>query len=127
MGPVKFHLAIPSNDISDSMEFYSRLGCKIGRYNKEFCIFDFFGSQLVVHKTDKLDYPDGIYPRHFGILMDEKDWHYIYEYCRVAKIDRFKDPFIRHAHTPHEHTTFFLQDPSGNLLEFKTYKDQRSI
>ena len=31
------------------------------------------------------------------------------------------DPGLRFASTPHEHKTFMIVDPSGNVVEFKCY------
>jgi extradiol dioxygenase family protein len=30
-------------------------------------------------------------------------------------------PAVRFANTPHEHQTFMVADPSGNVVEFKCY------
>lgn len=123
----KFHLAIPSNNIEESMKFYSGLGCKIGRYSDKFCIVDFFGTQIVCHKTNELNTQEDIYPRHFGIILDESSWSYICLYVAKLKIKKAKEIFVRHEGTPSEHITFFLQDPSLNYIEFKRYKDERAI
>jgi len=33
------------------------------------------------------------------------------------------EPYVRFENTPGEQATFFLLDPSGNALEFKSFKD----
>lgn len=71
-----------------------------------------------------------MYPRHFGLIMSGKEaydnletvWKghkgsgYIYE-----KI------FNRNEGKFHEHRTFFLNDPSNNLIEIKAYKNDEAI
>lgn len=121
----RFHLAIPSLDIEKSMSFYSKLGLKTGRFNKEFCIIDFFGHQLVCHKVNKIDKQRSIYPRHFGMVLEPAELEYLKSYCKLLKIESTE--FKRYENTPEEHETFFIKDPSGNHIEFKTYKDRRVI
>ncbi len=43
------------------------------------------------------------------------------------ELEFFKEPFIRFEGMQEEHTTFFLKDPSNNLIEFKHYKNERMI
>lgn len=127
MQDVKFHLAIPSKDLKESMEFYSQLGCKIGRMTKAYIIVDFFGMQLVCHGSDECDEEPTMYPRHFGIILKQPEWFYLLQYSEALDIPFFQKELTRFPGLPQEHKTFFLKDPSNNLIEFKAYKDQRSI
>lgn len=124
----RFHLAIPAKDIHEAMDFYSMLGCKLGRFSNAFCILDFFGSQVVCHKSDKIEDSDDVYPRHFGLVLSHDEFNYMHSYCLALKIPIFnKDVFKRYEDTPSEHKTFFIKDPSNNYIEFKTYIDERAI
>ncbi len=127
MENVRFHLAIPSKNILDSIIFYSSLGCKIGRSTEQHCIIDFFGSQVVCHLHNFIEEQKDIYPRHFGVILDEKEFTYICRHTESINLEKYRVPFIRHGNTTNEHTTFFLKDPSGNYIEFKHYKDERAI
>lgn len=127
MQDIKFHLAIPSDDLNESMKFYTQLGCKIGRFNDAYVIVDFFGMQLVCHKSDKIDLEPEMYPRHFGIILKQPEWHYLLKYADSAKLRFFQRDFTRFHGQPQEHKTFFLLDPSNNIIEFKAYADQRTI
>lgn len=127
MQDVKFHLAIPSKDLYESMEFYSQLGCKIGRFTDAYVIVDFFGMQLVCHKSDEWDHEPTMYPRHFGIILKQSEWFYLLKYCESLTLPFFQKDFVRFQGLPQEHKTFFLKDPSNNVVEFKTYHDQRTI
>ena len=45
-----FHLAFPIKDIETTKSFYSNfLGCDIGREDKKWVDFNFFGHQLSAH------------------------------------------------------------------------------
>ena len=111
------------------MAFYSMLGCKLGRFNDVYCIIDFFGTQLVCHKTNEYDIvaQKGLYPRHFGIILQNTEYRYMASFVERLKIDLDHKEFTRFKDTPNEHTTFFIKDPSHNLIEFKYYKDERAI
>ena len=63
-----------------------------------------------------------IYPRHFGLIFLEKSEFDTF----LQSITSKKIPFeislkTRFENTKIEHQSFFLKDPSNNLLEFKHY------
>ncbi len=98
-----FHLAIPVHDLDAAQQFYvSMLGCKLARRYPDRITVDFFGDQLVCHLTEGMsaERPASLYPRHFGVTF---------------------------RGLVEEHHTFVLLDPSGNLLEFKHYRDPRMM
>lgn len=121
-----FHLAFPVKDVASSVEFYrDRLGLRIDLIEKERCIIDFFGHQAVAHVSEK-DIPKSVslYPRHFGVILeDEKEFDAFHARVFESGIPFFERLFVRFQKTPREHKTFFLKDPSNNLLEFKWYKN----
>jgi len=125
-----FHLAIPSRDIAESIEFYKTFGCEMGRQSEDAAIINFLGTQLVIHKSDDWDrYPE-MYPRHFGVLLNSEDAYEMLDDLWKNYADRdfvFEPLFIRNKGKHEEHKTFFLLDPSNNLLEFKAYKNSESI
>lgn len=122
---VIIHLAIPSDNIQRSVDFYMKLGAKLGRRTETWAIFNFSGIQLVCHKVDIVA-PATMYPRHFGlILADELIFNSIYG--MIDRRDLFEDLFVRFKGQPAEHETFFLKDPSNNVIEFKWYRNKESI
>ena len=124
-----FHLAIPTHDIKLSKKFYSNLGFKIGRSGSQFVIINFFGHQVVCH-LDPREVPDApqMYPRHFGLIVEEEsNYEKLYAKAKASDVEFFKEDFRRYEGDPAEHRSFFLQDPSNNLIEFKWYKDQATI
>lgn len=131
-----FHLAFPVSDLSAARAFYAELlGCAIGREATRWIDFDFFGHQISAHLVDALPAPgltnevDGkaVPVRHFGIVFDWDDWHDLAAHLRASGIAFLIEPHIRFAEQVGEQATLFIQDPSGNGLEFKAFKDPRRL
>lgn len=125
-----FHLAIPCRDLDEARKFYVELlGCRLARYYSDRITLDFFGDQVVCHLApDRIDIEPQIYPRHFGItLRHKRDFDDLLAKVRNAGADFFKDLFIRFQGEREEHWTFFLRDPSNNLLEFKYYINEEMM
>ena len=125
-----FHLAFPIRDVPSTVAFYrDQLGLRIDLIEAQRCIIDFFGHQVVAHVSEK-DVPARVamYPRHFGLILDDEkqydDFHKKVEKAGVAFFERL---FVRFEGTPREHKTFFLKDPSNNLIELKWYRDPSLI
>ena len=123
------HLAIPCTNIEEGVIFYNhKLGCKLGRMYPDSVIIDFFGMQLVLHKTLIEMKEPSMYPRHFGIILkDIVEYNRIHSLAKKRNIPFFKEEFVRHQGLVEEHIAFFLKDPSNNLIEFKHYRDFRMI
>lgn len=126
-----FHLAIPVDDLENARAFYGDLlGCEEGRSTDHWVDFDFFGHQLVCHKgknagvmvRNSVDGDDVPVP-HFGVVLD---WSVFQSFrkCLEGKNVHFAiPPRIRFQGQIGEQAMFFLYDPSGNALEFKSFKD----
>ena len=131
-----FHLAFPINDISETKSFYKKiLGCKIGREDLKWVDFDFFGHQLSAHvkpdelKNTKKNAVDGkdVPVRHFGVILEWGAWHSLSEKLKENNISFIIEPYIRFEGEIGEQATMFFLDPSGNALEFKSFKDPEQI
>lgn len=121
-----FHLAIPSKDLEESKNYYgSLLKFSVGREYPDYVIFDFFGHQLVCHlDVDRWDRDVRMYPRHYGfIFKDKSQFDNLYEQAKKSGAPFYKDLFERFREKTGWHWTFFLIDPSNNLIEFKYYHD----
>lgn len=119
-----FHLAFPVHDFATAKHFYhEQLGFEIGRESEHALIFQFGSHQLVAHLVKSAPQSqEGIYPRHFGLIfLDKKEFDSFIEQITDKNIDFEIPPKKRFADTKIEHHTFFLKDPSNNLLEFKHY------
>ncbi|KTC86456.1 VOC family protein [Legionella brunensis] len=125
-----FHLAFPVHDFALTKFFYhDQLGFKIGRESEHALIFDFGSNQIVAHKIEApLPLQQGIYPRHFGLIFLEKhEFDAFIQRVKTQKIAFEIPPKTRFANTCIEHYSFFLKDPSNNLLEFKYYTNPAGI
>lgn len=125
-----FHLAFPIRDVEAARQFYvDGLGCTLGRESEHAVTFGLAGHQLVAHVVDEpLESQEGIYPRHFGLVFLSKDrWQALADRAKANGLTFYQQPRVRFPGTRIEHHTFFLQDPSGNLLEFKHYTHESAI
>ena len=131
-----FHLAFPVHDLSLAKKFYTNtLLCKVGRSSDEWIDFNLFGHQIVAHLDKSMDFEnsrnivDGkkVPVRHFGIVMKWNKWHQFVDHLTNENVDFLIEPHIRFKGKPGEQATFFIKDPSGNALEFKSFKDKEMI
>jgi len=131
-----FHLAIPVDNIEKSRNFYTNtLGFKEGRSDKKWVDYDFFGHQLVIHldnsySRDKnfnsVDGHDVPIP-HFGVVLDWIEWESFSKKIMDLKIEFIIKPYIRFKGRVGEQATMFFLDPSGNALEFKSFKNPNQL
>ncbi len=128
-----FHLAVPVTDLAAARKFYGELlGCPEGRSSPEWVDFDFFGHQLVAHLDhsgearrpvhNAVDGKDVPVP-HFGVVLEWQQWHALADKLRAAGMHFGIEPGIRFKGQVGEQATMFFQDPSGNALEFKAFRD----
>ena len=131
-----FHLAFPINDIEETKSFYKKhFNCEIGREDNKWVDFDFYGHQLSAHlrpeelKNTKKNSVDGkdVPVRHFGVILEWETWHQLSSKLKENNVDFIIDPYIRFKGEVGEQATMFFLDPSGNALEFKSFKDSTQV
>ena len=131
-----FHLAFPIYDIKKTISWYTNiLGCAIGRQDKRWVDFNFFGHQISGHLIDKNDEEintnivdgENIPCRHFGIILNRANWNDLCQNLISKNIDFIVKPTIRFKDKKGEQATFFIKDPSGNVLEFKSFKNDEMV
>ncbi|NJK37298.1 MAG: glyoxalase [Oscillatoriales cyanobacterium RM2_1_1] len=128
--PILFHLAFPVTNLEETKAFYrDGLGCVLGRESSAALIMNLYGHQIVAHLTQDPGAPQkGIYPRHFGLVFTaESDWQALVERAQQNRLTFYQEPKRRFPGEVTEHLTFFLEDPFGNLLEFKYYHQDEAI
>ena len=139
MTTTTFHLAFPVHDLQATRDFFCDvLGCKTGRSAERWIDFDFFGHQIVAHyvsdvsekkipvqinSVDEKKVPVS----HFGVILKWDEWHALAEKLRAAHIKFLIEPNIRFEGEVGEQATMFFTEPSGNALEFKSFKDMSQI
>lgn len=131
-----FHYAFPVDDLAAAREFYGGvLGCSEGRSSDIWVDFNLYGHQIVAHKvkegpnktaTNPVD-KDHVPVPHFGLVLEMDDWKNLAERLRVQGVEFVIEPKIRFEGEVGEQATMFLQDPAGNALEFKGFKDFSKI
>jgi extradiol dioxygenase family protein len=129
-----FHLAFPVRDLEQTHDFYTRiLGCRTGRRSDTWIDFDLYGHQIVAHLApaasqahNPVDGHDVPVP-HFGVILEWETWHRLAQQLREAGIEFVIEPYIRFAGQTGEQATMFFLDPSGNALEFKSFRDPAQI
>ncbi len=125
-----FHLAIPTHDLALSKEFYTTcFEAHVGREYDGYIIFNFFGHQVVTHlNPNSISKDVTMYPRHYGIILENRDdFDRIYKLCKQANAPFFEDLFERYPNEKGWHFSFFVSDPSNNLIELKYYVNQNDI
>ena len=124
-----FHLAIPARDLDEAQHFYvTQLGCHLARRYPDRITLDFFGDQVVCHLSDQIDPAPELYPRHFGVTFQRREDFDALLFCAQTRdLPFFRSCQPRFKDAVEEHLTFVLVDPSGNLLEFKHYRDPRMM
>ena len=131
-----FHLAFPVHDLTEAKEFYTKvLGCTLGRSSEHWIDFNLFGHQVVAHlnpdeleKTKTSNVDDKEVPvRHFGIILEWEKWHQFSAELKNKGVEFIIEPYIRFKGEIGEQATMFFLDPSGNALEFKSFKDPEMV
>jgi extradiol dioxygenase family protein len=129
---VPFHLAFPVDDVEATRAFYAGLlGCRVGREAALWIDFDFHGHQLSAHVkpgvargagANEVD-GDQVSVRHFGAVLPWERWEALAGKLRAAGVPFRIEPRVRFQGEVGEQGTFFVEDPSGNVLEFKSFRD----
>ncbi|VAV84067.1 Glyoxalase/bleomycin resistance protein/dioxygenase [hydrothermal vent metagenome] len=132
-----FHLAIPVDNLELCRTFYRDvLGCKEGRSSELWDDFNFFGHQLVIHYKPKEEHKDlhtnpvdgkNVPVPHFGVVLPWKVFHELSVQLKQKSINFIIEPYIRFEGQVGEQATMFFKDPSGNALEFKSFKDKSQL
>lgn len=123
--PPILHLSIPVADLPAAVTFYvEALGCAVGRQRPGWTDVWFLGLQLTLQ-----DQPDEVARqvtptvRHFGATLDHDDLAALIERLERHGVSWLRGPSTDHAGTPQEQTKAKLTDPSGNVIELKSYRD----
>lgn len=127
-----FHLAIPVDCLIKARKFYGELlGCEEGRSSDIWIDYNFFGHQLVCHCVEKNNSTKNNNPvdgknvpvPHFGVVLEMQDWQDLSDKLINHGIQFEIEPYIRFKGEVGEQATMFFLDPSGNALEFKSFKN----
>ncbi len=140
MSRPRFHLAFPVADLAATRRFYvDLLGCGLGRASERWLDFDFFGHQITAHVVARVSDEgggddgasdvdgDAVPVPHFGAILEWDQWHTLADRLSAAGVEFLIGPRTRFAGEIGEQATLFVRDPSGNALEFKTFRDDSRV
>ena len=131
-----FHFSFFVRDLTSTRRFYGEiLGCREGRSTDVWVDFDFFGNQISAHTTGSVTPTqnkgevDGVaVPMpHFGAILAWEDFQALAGRVRAASVPFVIEPRTRFLGQPGEQATMFLLDPSGNALEFKSFRHPEHV
>ena len=134
----RFHLAIAVKSIEESKEFYCDLmGCVAGDYEEgSWQDINFWGNELTLHHG-----PDEVASKkrhdvamgtvsvpNFGAHLKEDEFFALKDRIEASeKFNYYDEPYRRFINKDREQETFFIQDPSGNVLEIKTMVNPETL
>ena len=133
---VRFHLAFLVKDLEATRQFYCQvLGCRQGREAARWIDFDLYGHQLSAHLVDGATSDvrrtavdgDGVPIPHFGLVLPYDRWCALKARLLEHGVSFDLPPRVRFEGQPGEQWTMFLTDPSGNFLEFKSFKSDDAV
>ena len=123
MQPI-LHLSIPVRDLAEAQDFYVHaLGCRPARSRADFVDVWFYGMQITLQdQPDEAALPAGG-SRHFGVTLGRDEFEAV-----VARLDGAGVRWLVPVATDDEgmlteQTKGKIADPSGNVIEVKTYRD----
>ena len=131
-----FHIAVQVRDIAEARRFYGDvLGCAEGRSAPEWVDFNLYGHQFVCHLNPALG-RDGRLDSHFnpvdgygvpvphcGVVLESGEWQRLVQRLKQHRVEWVIEPTTRFAGTAGEQSTLFILDPTGNALEFKSFRN----
>ncbi|MEX6626694.1 VOC family protein [Tenacibaculum pacificus] len=127
-----FHLSLPCLDIKETKRFYSEdLGLSCGRETSTWLDVNLFNNQLTYVLVDKFkfDYPDYTFEKdvlpsfHFGVVLTADDWEKMHDRINYWSSETIiTKTFLKEKNG--EHVSFFVKDPNGYTIEFKTFIEE---
>lgn len=131
----KFHLALPCLDLEETRQFYTDiLKAPLGRHGERWMDVDLFGHQITFaqagsfifnyrnYRFDEYTLP----AFHFGIILDQKEWQTMYSELSELDIEITSQATYLENEAGEQYS-FFIQDPNGYMVEFKSFKEPKDV
>lgn len=131
-----FHLAVPVKNLAKSRAFYTEvLNFEEGRSSSHWVDYDFFGHQFVIHESADYHFDEAygevdahqVPVPHFGVVLPWEVFDRFAEHLKKKEIQFIIEPYTRFKNKPSEQKTMFFKDPSGNALEFKSFRNMNQL
>ncbi len=124
------HLSLPVLDLDAALAFYvDVLQCTRGRYRPDQGFADvwFFGLQLTLqHQPDQVLTAEQQGARHFGAAVPPEELAAVITRLRAASVAWVEPPTTDATGLLNGKTSAKFLDPSGNVIELKTYPQGRA-
>ncbi|MBT8282007.1 MAG: VOC family protein [Muriicola sp.] len=130
-----FHLALPCYSVTKTKKFYTDvLGADLGRHSTQWADINLYGNQITFTKSGEFSFNyksykfgDSILPSfHFGVILNEKSWNEVYHQLSEIR-DKNSEPITFLKNKKGEHSSFFVEDPNGYVVEFKCFKESTEV
>jgi len=135
MKKYNFHLALPCQDVEKTKDFYVNvLGAGLGRFTDNWIDINLYENQITFTKSGKFNFDfknyrlgDQILPSfHFGVIVDTDLWGQLYSKLFQMNLEVSTEAtFLQNKMG--EHLSFFIKDPNGYMIEFKSFKNEHEI
>ena len=130
-----FHISLPCLDIESTKDFYAdKIGANLGRSNNNWLDIDLYGNQITFTKSGRFNFnyqnysfEGKILPSfHFGVILDITTWGKLYSKVNAENIEVFDEiTFLKGKKG--EHISFFVKDPNGYMVEFKSFSNENEV
>jgi uncharacterized protein len=119
------HLSIPVRDMDEARNFYVHvLGCQAARTGSDFTDVWFYGMQLTLQdRPDEVPATPSRGCRHFGVTLGRDEFDVMVARVGALGIDWVSPVSTDDEGQDSEQTKGKIADPSGNVIELKTYRD----
>ncbi len=130
-----FHMSLPCLSVTETKNFYVKsIGASLGRTAKTWIDINLFGHQLTFIKAEKFNFnnPNYVFEGkilpsfHFGVIIKVETWGEIYAKLSNQNLEVVTQTTFLKDKTG-EHLSFFITDPNGYMLEFKSFKDVKDM
>ncbi len=128
-------MSLPCLSVKETKSFYvNNIGATYGRNTQNWIDINLFGHQLTFIKAKKFNFnnPNYIFEGkilpsfHFGVIVDVDSWNKVYTKLQGFELDLVTESTYLKDQLG-EHASFFVKDPNGYMLEFKTFKESKDI
>lgn len=130
-----FHLSLPCTNIEETKLFYTEtIGAVLGRHTNNWIDIDLFGHQITFTQAGKFNFSNPNYvfegkilsSFHFGVILSVETWGTVYSKLNDLNLELVtQTTFLKNK--PGEHLSFFVKDPNGYMLEFKSFKEPEQV
>lgn len=130
-----FHLALPCKNIEATKEFYTNiLGATQGRKADKWTDINLYGNQLTFTEAGTFSFDfknyklgNNILPSfHFGVIISVDEWDKLY--TKLFKSNQEVTTEVTFMQNKiGEHLSFFITDPNGYMIEFKSFKNHKEV